>query len=191
MAEPTEPGTLVARSAIECHLYIELHPCTCGEPREPGRHRLESRDSGLVAVYGARCQRCGTVRHFEFVMDDEIAPLGSFGGSKPSQIIDAGEFLAVADSAAQQVRTSAAREVPADISGLDDAARHRARLLMKRALAAIEEVLKFIRPGEESVSSDALFSARGATIFRNEPARFRKARLQAVRRAYQDAVAKL
>jgi len=179
-----EPSrTLLARSAVECHLFIELHPCACGQSLEASKHRLESRESGLVATYDTRCRRCGTAHHFEFVMDEEIAPLGSFGGSKPSRIIDASEFLAVADSAAQ--------EVPADVSGLDDAARHRARLLMKRAVAAIEEVLKFIRPGEESVSSDALFSARGVAIFRNEPARFRRARLEAVHRAYQDAVAKL
>ena len=175
--------TLIGRSAIECHLYIELHPCSCGASLQPGRHRLESRTYGLVVVYNVSCQHCGTSRRFEFVMDEEIAPLGSFGGSKPSRIIDASELLAVADSAAQ--------EVPADVSGLDDAARYRARLLMKRAVAAIEEVLKFIRPGEESVSSDALFSARGVAIFRNEPARFRRARLEAVHRAYQDAVAKL
>ena len=62
---------------------------------------------------------------------------------------------------------------------------------MKRAVAAVEEVLKFIRPGEDGVSSDALFSTRGAAIFRSEPARFRRARLEAVHRAYRDAVAKL
>lgn len=177
------PGTLIARSAAECHLYIELHPCSCDEAFEPGRHRLESRDDSLVAVYGMCCRRCGTAQRFEFVMGEEIVPLGSFGGSKPSRIIDAGEFLAVADSAAQ--------EVPADVSGLDHVARQRVRLLVKRAVAAIEEVLKFIRPGEESVSSEALFSTRGVAVFRNEPARFRKARLCALHHAYQDAASKL
>src|ERR1044071_6281505 len=103
------PRTLIARSAAECHLYIELHPCSCGEAFEPGRHRLESRDDRLIAVYGMSCRRCATARRFEFVMGEEIAPLGSFGGSKPSQIIDAGEFLAVAESSA--------REVPVHVRG--------------------------------------------------------------------------
>lgn len=175
--------TLIARSAIECHLYIELHPCSCGEALEPGRHRLESRESGLVAVYRAGCRRCGSTRHFEFVMGDAIVPLGKFGGSKPSQIIDAGEFLAVADSAA--------RQVPADVSGLDAGARARARTLMHRAAAAIEEVLKFILPGEEAVSQEALSSTHSAAMYSEEPGRFRRSRLQAVLRVYQDAASKL
>jgi hypothetical protein len=177
------PCALIARSAIECHLYIELHPCSCSEGLEPGGHRLESRESGLVAVYSARCRRCGTTRHFEFVMDEEIVPLGKFGGSRPSTTIDAGEFLAVADAAA--------RQVPADVSGFDAGARARARALMNRAVAAIEEVLKFIRPGEESVSHEALSSTRGTAMHSMEPGRFRRSRLQAVLRAYQDAASKL
>ena len=178
----TQP-ILIARSAIECHLYIELHPCSCGELLEPDRHRLQSRESDLVAVYSTRCRRCRTTRHFEFVLDDEIVPLSKFGGSKPSQIIDAGEFLAVADSAA--------RQVPADGSSLDAGARATARALMDRAVAAIEEVLKFIPPDEESVSPEALSSTRGAAMYREEPGRFRRSRLQAVLRAYQDAASKL
>jgi hypothetical protein len=159
------PETLIARSAMECHLYIELHPCACGERQEPGRHRLESREAGLVAVYRMQCRRCGAARQLEFVMKVEIAPIGKFGGANPSQIVDAGEFLAIADAAA--------RAVPADLGGLDDTARHRARLLMSRAVAAIEEVLKFIG------------------LYGNEPNRFRRTRLQVVLRQYQDAVATL
>ena len=177
------PRTLRARSAIECHLYIELHPCSCGGSLEPGRHRLESRDGGLVAVYRTSCRRCETVRHCEFVMDQEIAPLGKFGGSKPSQIIDPGEFLAVADAAA--------RDVPVDLNALDDAARARARLLISRAAAAIEEVLKFIRPGQEDIPLEAFTSSRGAALYHKEPGRFRRSRLQAVLREYQSTAAKL
>jgi len=116
-------------------------------------------------------------------MDEELVPLVKFGGSKPSQIIDAGEFLAVADSAAQQV--------PADVSGLDAEARGRARTLMNRAVAAIEEALKFIHPGEEGVSREALFSIRGIAVYNREPGRFRRSRLQAALRSYRDAASKL
>lgn len=178
-----EAQTLIARSAIECHLYIELHPCSCGESLEPGRHRLESRERGLAAIYSARCRRCVAAHRFEFAMDDEIVPLGKFGGSKPSQIIDAGEFLAVADSAA--------KAVPTDVTRLDNEARHRARLLMYRAVAAIEEVLKFIGPDEEAVPREAITSTLGTALYGNEPSRFRRARLQAVLREYQNAAARL
>jgi hypothetical protein len=176
-------GGLMARSASECHLYIELHPCSCGEALEPGRHRLQSRDDGLVAVYDMTCRRCGAAHHAEFAMDEEIVPLGKFGGGRPSQIIDPGEFLAVADAAA--------REVPADVGGFDAAMRGRARSVMSRAAAAIEEVLKFIPDGEDSVPRAALRSARGAALYEREPGRFRRTRLQAVLQVYRDAAAKL
>jgi hypothetical protein len=173
---------LVARSASECHLYIELHPCSCGEPPEPGRHRLQSRDDGLVAVYEMTCRRCGATHRVEFAMGDEIAPLGAFGGQTPSQIIDPGEFLAVADAAAQQV--------PADADRLDDAGRGRARSWINRAAAAVAEALKFIPAGEDRVPRGALRSVQGAALYEQEPGRFRRSRLEAVLQAYRDAAAK-
>jgi hypothetical protein len=169
----------IARSSAECHLYIDLHPCACGDPSVPAPHRLESRDHGLVAVYAGPCPRCGTARRFELTLDPEIVPAGTFGGTQPSQLIDAGQYLAVADAAA--------RAVPANTSRLDDRARQQARAQMRRAVAALEEVLKFIPPGAEHVPGDALFSAAGKALHQAEPGRFRKARLEAVLRAYRDA----
>jgi hypothetical protein len=174
---------MIARSSAECHLYIELHPCACGDTHGPTEHRLESRGDDLVAVYDGPCPRCATARRFEFALDPEIAPGSKFGGARPSQIIDAGQYLAVADSAA--------RSVPASVSGLDDRARQQARAQIGRAVAALEEVLKFIPAGADQVPVAALSSEAGKAIHRSEPGRFRKPRLEAVLRAYRDAESKL
>ena len=174
---------LLARSSPECHLYIALHPCDCGETEGPTKHRLESRGEDLVAVYDGPCPRCAVPRRFEFALDPEIAPGGKFGGAKASQIIDAGQFLAVADAAA--------RQVPASTSGMDDRERQRARSQMSRAIAALEEVLKFIPEGADSIPGEALFSVAGQALYRSEPGRFRRSRLEAVLRVYLDAASKI
>jgi hypothetical protein len=174
---------LISRSSAECHLYIELHTCECGEARAPWKHQLESRVDALVTVYDGSCDRCTRPWTFEFRLDPEISPIGKFGGSKPSQIVDAGQFLAVADAAA--------RGVPAEVNRLDDLSRQRARALMARAVAAIEEVLKFIPPDADRVPADSLFSVMGKETYLAEPGRFRKSRLDAVLSVYRQAVVRL
>src|SRR5262245_787977 len=159
-----EAAMLIARSSAECHLYIELRACECGEGRSPWKHRLESRADAQIAVYEGRCDRCSAPWTFEFALDAEACAIGKFGGTKPSQIVDAGQFLAVADAAA--------RAVSADVSALDE--RQRARALMLRAVAAIEEVFKFIPLGADRVVADSLFSVRGKEMYLAEPGRFRK-----------------
>lgn len=176
-------AVLIARSSLECHLYIELHPCECGAGRAATQHRLESLDEALIAVYEGRCRSCTRLWQFEFALDPEIPPGRKFGGTRPSQLIDAEQFLAVADAAARAAST--------DAGGLDDAARHRAQALLLRAVAALEEVLKFIPPGGDRVPAEALFSTAGKDLYLAEPGRFRKSRLEAVLGAYRDAAATL
>ncbi len=174
---------LIARSSPECHLYIELHPCSCGERQGPAAHRLESRGDDLVAVYEGPCPRCKTPRRFDLVLDPEIPPGAKFGGARPSRIIDAGEFLGVADEAA--------KAAPADSTGLSSAARQQAKARMSRAVDALEEVLKFIPPGADEVPVEALVSAAGKELYLKEPGRFRKVRLEAVLGAYRDVLGRL
>jgi hypothetical protein len=119
----------------------------------------------------------------EFALDPEVCAIGKFGGTKPSQIVDAGQYLAVADTAA--------RAVSADVSGLDHLSRQRARALMLRAVAAIEEVLKLIPTGADRIAVDSLVSAMGKEMYLAEPGRFRKSRLEAVLGVYRDAVERL
>jgi hypothetical protein len=178
-----EGGVLIARSSLECRLYIQLHPCSCGEMRGVTQHRIESRDEALLAVYEGRCMGCAVPRRFDFVLDPEIPPSHKFGGSKCSLIIDAGEFLAVADAAVRAVANDANR--------LDDLGRQRARSLLLRAVAALEEVLKFIPPDGDRVPVEALWSAAGKEQYLMEPGRFRGSRLEKVLGVYRTAVTKL
>ena len=174
---------LISRSSAECHLYIELHACECGEARAPWKHQLESRVDALVTVYDGVCERCTRPWTFEFALDPEVAPIGKFGGARPSLIVDAGQFLAAADAAA--------RAVPGEANRLDDLSRQRARALMLRAVAAIEEVLKLIPQGADRIAVDSMFSALGKQMYLAEPGRFRKSRLEAVLDVYRQAVARL
>lgn len=169
---------LIARSSPECHLYIELHPCACGEATLDVRHRLVSFDAGLGAVYEGPCPRCGVQRKFEFLLDPEIPPGDKFGGATASTIIDAGQYLAVADAAAKRV--------PADVTGLDDDDRRVASWWMNRAVNALEEVVKSIPPGAEAVPDTAMFTESGKAVYAREPGRFRKRRLEAVLEAYRE-----
>ena len=132
----------IARSGPECRLFIELHPCTCGEHQLQRESRVESTSAGLLAVYEGECPRCGVPRRFEFLLDPEIPPGDKFGGTRPSTLIDAGQFLAVADHAAKQV--------PHDPSSLTGDARRAARWWLARAVNALEEVLKFAPLTEKS-----------------------------------------
>lgn len=174
---------LVARSSLECHLFIELHPCECGEARLETTHRLESWDVGLVAIYEGTCPRCRRARQFEFELDPELVPANKFGGSAPSMIVDAGQYLAVADDAA--------RRVPAELASLDDDTRAQARWWIGRAVSALEEVLKFVPEGGDAVPEETLFTYQGREVYAAEPGRFRKARLDAVLAAYRELGASL
>lgn len=176
-------SVLVARSSAECHLYIQLTPCTCGETTLDTKHTLESDDDGLVAVYQGTCPRCGTERRFDLALDPAIPPGDKFGGATPSKIIDAGQYLAVADDAAEHV--------PSATSRLDPSKRQQARWWMNRAVNAIEEVLKFVPPGRDHVPLEGFFTVMGKQVYLEEPARFRKSRLEAVLEVYRDLAGKI
>lgn len=127
---------LTARSAEECHLYMELHPCDCGEPVfQWSRCRREQRDDRPFSVYEGHCGACGEARCFEFAVTDEPPPPPAYGGPEPSQIIGPDEFLAVAQALAAIV--------PADPQRLGSEEREQAMEVIELASAAIDEVLKF------------------------------------------------
>jgi hypothetical protein len=174
---------LVARSAPECRLYIDLSPCSCGETAFDVRHALRTGPDGvLVAVYEGACPRCGLPRRFEFALDPATPPVPpAYGGPRPSQIICPGQFALVADRAA-----ASAELVPA---GMAPAARSRGRDALARALAAQQEVIKFIPAGADEVPAAAFTSPEGRALYAREPGRFRRYRLEAVARAYRDALA--
>jgi hypothetical protein len=165
---------LYARTNSEAHLYMDLHPCTCGDIEFERQSAVMTEDDVLCSRYSGPCRTCGTVRTFIFELPETIRPIRSdgvdFGGSDASQLLDPGEWLAVADYYAK----------------LDPGTREDLDI----ARAAVEEVLKFVPEGAERVPDEAFRSARGRAVRDAEPGRFRRVRLEAVLGAYRDLVAK-
>lgn len=160
-----------ARSSLECRLCIELDVCACGQTPGELAHRLVSRDEGLVALYEGSCTGCGRSLSYAFVLGDEIVAADKFGGREPSQVIDAGQFLREADRAVLRVTDSPTSQN---------------LYWLGRAIACLEEVLKWIPDGEESPPASAFFTDDGLRVFHEEPGRFRRSRLAAVHAAYQE-----
>jgi hypothetical protein len=142
---------------------MELHPCACGLATFEQRHWLEERGDDLIAIYEGPCRGCRKTRRFELRLIDDLPPAPpAFGGPTPSQIIDPGEFLAAAERAAGQV--------PDDIAARPLHERAVARRQLALAVAALDEVLKFIPDGEDRVPATAFDGARAA--YDADPARF-------------------
>jgi hypothetical protein len=177
--------TLRARTNAEAHLYMDLHPCECGDAGFKRDSALYDTGEVLHTVYEGTCTSCGSPRRFEFEMPDELPRLEryGYGGDDPSTIIGADEFMAVSD---QRART-----VPASPAGLDAPSLTRARRDCDVALAAIEEVIKLIPDGSDRVDVDALRTAPGKQAYLRDPGRFGRLRLEAVRDAYRGVADKL
>ncbi|MGH3716385.1 MAG: hypothetical protein ACRDT4_23430 [Micromonosporaceae bacterium] len=174
---------LLARSAPECHLYMDLHPCRCGEADFSPDHWLEQDGADLVARYQGSCRGCGTARDFSFVLDPELPPPPpAYGGGQPSQLIDPGQFLWVSEQFAQSVPAD-----PAELS--DPEQREESAEALETAIAALEEVLKFIPAGAEAVPEEAFTAPEGWMVYQQEPGRFRRDRLEAVLGAYRENLA--
>ncbi|MFC4116811.1 hypothetical protein [Nonomuraea zeae] len=164
----------VARTRDEAHLYLDLHPCACGEVDTTWRSGLVSVEGQLVSRYAGACGKCGTPREHLFGLPERpVPPAGypTFGGPEPSELLDAGEWLWVADLTAGNV--------PAD----DPAEAVRT---LRVAAAAVEEVVKFVPPGADAVPADGFWSQRGRQVRAAEPGRFELDRLLIVRDTYRD-----
>jgi hypothetical protein len=172
LARVTPP---LARTNAEAHLYMDLQPCeTCGEHGFTGESAVVLVDGLLCSRYTGDCRRCGTRRQFVFRLPEEIRlPVERdivFGGPEPSELLDPGEWLTVADRAAS---------MPA--SGDPQADREDVAL----AAAAVDEVLKFVPDGVEEVPATAFRSDTGHRMYAEEPGRFRRGRLAAVASTYR------
>jgi hypothetical protein len=86
---------LVARSPLECQVYLALHPCTCGCADFPWTdHELSTEDT---STYSGSCPACGAPRSVTFSVPRALVP--GFGGPSPSQLIGPEEFLDLAKRA--------------------------------------------------------------------------------------------
>jgi hypothetical protein len=170
---------LVSRSTEESHLYMYLHPCECGEDDFDWRdHEIVSGNGWLVSIYSGECGRCRRPRSFEFALAPEPSPPApSLGGSKPSSIIDPGEFLETAQRLAAGV--------PADPAQVDDDEYHAARDALAFAVVSVEEVLKFLPDGADLVPEAAFRSELGRRLYRRSPEQFSRRRLTATLEDYR------
>ncbi|MGW5688786.1 hypothetical protein [Nonomuraea sp. NPDC003754] len=163
----------VARTRDEALVYLDLNPCECGSVETEWDSGVVSVEGSLATCYSGVCEGCGAEREHLFSLPRrETMPVGwpAFGGTEPSELLDAGEWMWLADLTAGNVP--------------DDPENARRTLSMARA--AVEEVLKFIPEGRDDVPAEAFWTARGREVRAAEPPRFRRDRLQVVRDTYRD-----
>ncbi|MEZ4408472.1 MAG: hypothetical protein R3A52_18655 [Polyangiales bacterium] len=178
------PQPLASRSIDEMNLFMDLHPCVCGETRFERRSALLSEGSDLVAVYRNPCARCGLAREFKFVVNDPVPPRPDGGmqfGVEPSRILDPGEFAAASDMLAKQL--------PGSVQGMTPAQRQSAIATLDRAAAALDEAIKFIPPGMDEVPPHLFRSAVGVYERDRLPGQFRRERLEARANTYRGLLA--
>ncbi|WP_238332567.1 hypothetical protein [Kribbella jejuensis] len=114
------------------------------------------------------CANCGAVREYLFSSPPQL--YDDFGGPEPSELIDAGQWLAFADQVAGLV-------------AVDDRSEE-ARAAMTLARQAVEEVVKFVPAAADAVPEDAFWTEAGRAVRALDPGRFRLERLLVIRDSY-------
>lgn len=179
----------VARTRDEAHLYMDLHPCeVCGAVDVDWAAALVDDGGRPARRYSGSCKGCGSARAFVFGLpprpllpdaDDVVF----FGGPEPSRLLDAGEWLAVADLCAKA--SAPAPDAPIGPDGVPVADRA-GREALAIAAAAMDEVLKFIPSGGTEVPDEAFWSEAGRDVRQADPGRFERGRLGIVRDTYRE-----
>jgi hypothetical protein len=166
----------LARSRGEVLLYLDLTPCErCGAVEMDWETAVENGRGTVLCSYEGSCMSCGTVRRYLFRLPESgtVAPATGvvpFGGEQPSELLDAGEWLWVADLSVADLPES---EPDARRDALDIAA------------TAVDEVLKFLPAGANELPSSAFWTERGEAVFALDPSRFDQRRLIALRDKYR------
>lgn len=178
-----------ARTYDEVNLYVSLRPCVCGETE------FEDQTSEAVlfgAVEAERfdfyCVSCARLREFTFQMSDrprEISFDVRYGvGDEPSRLIDAGEWLAVSELYGLAAATELDGEGPADADGVTAL-----YYTLTSAIAALDEVVKFLAPDTGAVPESAFWTPGGRMMFEAEESRFTRESLAADRERLVDRLA--
>lgn len=179
---------LLERSVEEAHLYMAMHPCdVCGESDFECRSAVVMAEGDLASRYEGECDGCGTAREFVFRLPETVSLPGQrlrFGGPEPSELLDAGEWLWVAGN-------FAAVEPLGDLAELTGEGLAVVRADLAGAVAAVDEVLKFLPAGAEEPPDEAFWSERGQRVRAEQPAELRRERLEARRAKYEEALAVL
>jgi hypothetical protein len=178
MQSPAEPGDRSgraaprARSVAEADLYLSLRPCpNCGSTGQVVQGFAEGTVEGdEVRWLAARCPNCAEIHRYPFRFPAEPAtPVDGhqrFGGDEPSELLDPGQWLLLADAMLEDVP-----ERPGELSAQR---RQQFREQVDVAVAAVEEALKFLAEGEDSVSAFAFWSEPGHRLFTAQPWMFER-----------------
>jgi hypothetical protein len=139
-----------ARTREEVYVHLANQPCgVCGVGTLEVRGVAVGRDEQgrRLRTFTTVCGQCGDTRDHSFRFpEEEPPPLAErdvnrrFGGPEPSELLDPGQWLAVAD------RLLA--DAPQSVAGLTDAERLELADRVEFAAAALEEVLKFMGEGD-------------------------------------------
>ncbi|GAB2948806.1 hypothetical protein GCM10027280_41810 [Micromonospora polyrhachis] len=172
---------LRARSPEECHLYMGLHPCTCGAERFAWQRHYLIPGAEQTSVYEGECPGCGEAREFRFAVPDTLAPPFTFGGDEPSQVLDPYQFLT-----RYHLTT---RVVPSDPAVLPESQRARYYAELRTGIAALREVLKFIPADAAAMPADAFTSEAGRAAFEADPEQFARERLEGLLDSHQETLA--
>jgi hypothetical protein len=160
-----------ARTYDEVYLYLGLRPCVCGETEIDERVSATVSVGGVLAErFSGECTNCGRFREFTFQMAENSPEISSdvcYGGDEPSRLLDPGEWLGVAE-----LYTSVVDELLADGDLDDDDELTRTYFLLTSALAATDEVAKFIPAGDDAVAEGSFWSHAGRMVFEAAPQRF-------------------
>jgi hypothetical protein len=153
---------------------LDLTPCECGAVDADWRHATALVDGELASCYHATCAGCGERREYFFGLPvvETGGDYPNFGGPEPSQLLDAGRWLALADQLASMLP-------PDDPETTQQA--------LAIAAAAVAEVMKFIPPDEDAVPESAFWTEEGRRVYDAEPGRFRRGRLRVVLETYKAA----
>lgn len=180
--QPAYP--LASRSIDEMMLFMDLHPCACGETNFERRSKLVMAGNDMVAHYLNPCARCGQPREFKFVVNDPIPRRPDGGmqfGIEPSKILDPGEFAAASDTLAKQI--------PGSLQGMSPQQKHQAIDTLDRAAAALDEAIKFIPQGADEVPAQMFRTPVGMYERDRLPGQFKRYRLEARVGAYRNMLA--
>jgi len=176
----------LARTNAEAHIYMDLHPCDCGEGNFARTSSVIEVDGDLASRYVGVCPGCGQQREFVFAIPEDVRlpPPGSvvFGYGGQSELLDAGEWMFVAD---RYARATPTKHTP----GTESA--RQARQQVATAAAAMGEVLAFVPPDADAVPFESLRTDRGRATFDAQPGRFYKDRLEVIRATYQQILTEM
>jgi hypothetical protein len=148
---------------------MDLHACPeCGGIDVDWAESLIDEEGVLGRRYHGRCGSCGQAREFVFAVPERPVPPRpgeqvTFGAAEPSELFDAGQWLAIAEMLALAAELDVPAEERLESLGI--------------AIGCVDEVLKFLPEGAGRLPADVLWSVEGRVEHDRAPGRFARSAL--------------